>query len=250
MKKKIIFLFLFLVSVAFSSGVMIFKVDKVLPDDLFEVIGTKSNTIYYFKLFDDGVQKGYVIKGWYFTPNNFIGKTNVKIISSLSSFLVEIGNERKGNYSVIPTFMLICPSDSKVVLDKYEIDQKMLKAEIGDIVMPRFNEMGIYTGIFEKKFIQKDIFSQDDEIYVVISMGLRKTGGYSLELESYEIKENEIIINLNLKSPGKGDMVTQAFTIPSYNLKLGKLKRGKYTIKVFVRKGENIERFLKNIEVK
>ncbi|ANQ54166.1 hypothetical protein BG95_07015 [Thermosipho sp. 1063] len=250
MKKYLFFLFLLCVSTFFSINVMVYKVDAVFPDQMFNFVGTKSNMIYYLKLFDDGLQKGYIVKGWYFIPKKFIEKTTLKIKLEDETMYMEIKNKKDGIYSVISPFLLICPSKSRVYLGDYEIDKVEKNTEVGAVLMPRFEKQGIYTGIVTQRFIQKDSFNSDDEIYVVISMGLQKTGGYSLVLQDYTVNENKVLINLYFKEPEKGSIVTQAFSVPSYSLNLGALKSGEYTIKVIVKTKKGEISFSKNIKVK
>lgn len=60
---------------------------------------------------------------------------------------------------------------------------------------------------------------------VCISAGERKTGGYELSLNNISInKENfQIFIDLFLKVPAKGEMVTQAFTYPSIGVEINEV---------------------------
>jgi len=60
---------------------------------------------------------------------------------------------------------------------------------------------------------------------VCISAGERKTGGYDLSLNDIRInKDNfQIFIDLFLKVPAKGEMVTQAFTYPSIAVEINEV---------------------------
>jgi len=60
---------------------------------------------------------------------------------------------------------------------------------------------------------------------VCISAGERKTGGYDLFLNNISInKDNfQIFIDLFLKVPAKGEMVTQAFTYPSIAVEINEV---------------------------
>lgn len=245
----VIMLFLALSTISFSNFVFIQKIDTEIPDYLFSKTGTKSNMIYYLKLFNDGTNKGYIVKGWYFLMQQ-IEKTVIIIKSSTEEHKFTIQDEKDGNYLKIPTHLIICPSDAKIFIDNIEIDKKQLNGKIGEIIMPEFREMGIYILTFKDKLISKEVFSEDEEITIIVSMGLRKTGGYSLELESYDIKNNEILINLLFKEPQKEDIVTQAFTIPTYRLNIGNLKKGEYTVKVKIKTRINTLHFSKSFKVK
>lgn len=251
--KKLFSLFLTIFSIIIlSNSVFIYPVDKELPDNLFQYEGTKSNMVYYLKLFENDQEKGYIIKGWYFTPKSAIETTKILIRFNNEEHNYTITTLKKGNYSIIPSFLIICPKNATVIIGNYEIDKKQVtkNVEIGEIMTPQFREMGIYVFTIENKIVLKDTFSTNDDIFIVVSMGLKKTGGYSLELENYEIKENQILINLVLNEPKKGEMVTQAFTIPTYKLNIGKLEKGNYVIKVNVMSVNNVLKFSKEIEVK
>ena len=52
--------------------------------------------------------------------------------------------------------------------------------------------------------------------FYIICMGEKNTGGYSLEVkEVYRTDDNETVVIVEELSPGKDDMVTQAFTYPT-----------------------------------
>jgi hypothetical protein len=60
---------------------------------------------------------------------------------------------------------------------------------------------------------------------VCISAGEKRTGGYNLSLNNISInKDNfQIFIDLFLKVPAKGEMVTQAFTYPSIAVEINEV---------------------------
>ncbi|POZ92853.1 protease complex subunit PrcB family protein [Petrotoga halophila] len=60
---------------------------------------------------------------------------------------------------------------------------------------------------------------------VCISAGERKTGGYNLSLNDISINRDnfQIFIDLFLKVPAKGEMVTQAFTYPSIGVEINEV---------------------------
>jgi hypothetical protein len=52
--------------------------------------------------------------------------------------------------------------------------------------------------------------------FYIICMGEKSTGGYSLEVkEVYRTDDGETVVIVDEKSPGKDDIVTQAFTYPT-----------------------------------
>jgi hypothetical protein len=50
--------------------------------------------------------------------------------------------------------------------------------------------------------------------YVILSMGEKNTGGYSIEIEKVEETDKNIIITVKEKNPAPDAMVTQAITYP------------------------------------
>lgn len=62
-------------------------------------------------------------------------------------------------------------------------------------------------------------YSEEEQI-LMIFMGMRPTGGYSLLLADIEAKEGTLHLVTSEKSPGPNDMVTQALTYPMLVLKL------------------------------
>lgn len=101
----------------------------------------------------------------------------------------------------------------------YKIVDCYFKSQIPDMVIKQNNK--IVTKIEEVPFV------------VCISAGEKRTGGYSLNLESinYDNENNKILIKLFLKTPEKGEMVTQAFTYPSIGIEINEiLKEGDWEI--------------------
>ena len=53
------------------------------------------------------------------------------------------------------------------------------------------------------------------QMVVVVTVGPKPTGGYSVTIDKLVPKDKELTVHWTLKSPGKGDIVTQAFTHPA-----------------------------------
>ncbi|WP_103076371.1 MULTISPECIES: protease complex subunit PrcB family protein [Petrotoga] len=80
--------------------------------------------------------------------------------------------------------------------------------------------------IGERQYYEKVLLCSVNIPFVVcISAGERKTGGYDLSLNNISInKDNfQIFIDLFLKVPAKGEMVTQAFTYPSIAVEINEV---------------------------
>ena len=60
----------------------------------------------------------------------------------------------------------------------------------------------------------------EDEKYLLVSAGERRTGGYSLEIEGVNELSQMITLNIKLNEPSSDDMVTQALTYPNMLVKI------------------------------
>jgi hypothetical protein len=60
------------------------------------------------------------------------------------------------------------------------------------------------------------------QMLVVVSAGPKPTGGYSVTITDAKMEKGTLKIQYVLKSPGPGDIVTQAFTHPSQVILLPK----------------------------
>lgn len=79
--------------------------------------------------------------------------------------------------------------------------------------------------------------SKGDYISIVVSRGEFPTGGYSIKIRSVEKLEGEptmIYLTVEFTDPGKGVVVTQAFTNPTALISLGNLPEGEYLVEVHV----------------
>src|SRR6056297_852428 len=55
----------------------------------------------------------------------------------------------------------------------------------------------------------------EDSIYLLISAGEKRTGGYTLEIENHKLEGNTFSGDLKLITPKDDDMVTMALTYPT-----------------------------------
>ncbi|HZZ82353.1 MAG TPA: protease complex subunit PrcB family protein [Gemmataceae bacterium] len=54
----------------------------------------------------------------------------------------------------------------------------------------------------------------EKQMVIVVYAGEKRTGGYSVEVKSLEVKDKKLIVHWKLNSPGPDDIVTQAITHP------------------------------------
>ncbi|WP_425446155.1 protease complex subunit PrcB family protein [Dethiothermospora halolimnae] len=85
----------------------------------------------------------------------------------------------------------------------------------------------------------KVLEEDDDGTIVYIGVGEKPTGGYNIEVEKIDKKNDTINIEVKEISPGQEDMVTQILTYPSVVLKI---KDEFENIKVTNSKGESFEK--------
>ena len=56
------------------------------------------------------------------------------------------------------------------------------------------------------------------QMVIVIAGGTQRTGGYSVEAKSLEVKDGKLIVNWKLNTPAPGSIVTQALTNPALTI--------------------------------
>ena len=101
----------------------------------------------------------------------------------------------------------------------YEIVECFVRSQVPDVLIYQNNVP--VTDVKKVPFI------------ICISAGEKRTGGYVLNLNSIRIDEDnkKILIELFLKTPGKGEMVTQAFTYPSIGIEINEtLEEGDWEV--------------------
>ena len=83
---------------------------------------------------------------------------------------------------------------------------------------------------FNKELLNYSIFSPPKNIdftqgqVLLVDMGLQNTGGYSIKVESIDVRETNVIANLSLEKPGDNCLTTQAMTNPYQFVYISTLK--------------------------
>ncbi len=54
----------------------------------------------------------------------------------------------------------------------------------------------------------------EDRLYILVTYGLKPTGGYAVEITDVEITDDRVIVRATFKVPGEDEMVTEALTYP------------------------------------
>ena len=71
-----------------------------------------------------------------------------------------------------------------------------------------------YDISFDKKTKGQEFIEFENNYYVIIKMGTKNTGGYSIDVEKVEIKDNKVDIYVKETEPTPGSMVTMEITYP------------------------------------
>lgn len=267
MKKVFGFLFvtvLIVLSFAQTVQILVKPIDASLPDSLFKSTGSKTFNIQYLKLFSDNEAKAYIIKAWYFQPSNVFGgnlKFKMKFVDEKNKkeHIYEFQGIKDRSYFRLKPIFVLCPSNMKIFINDVLIPEEKSKNEemiipvqtgdLGGAIMKVLQRAG--SGY--REISENDFASKDEEIFIQIIAGTFPTGGYRLELNEPDIvfpitgKRGKITITGKFYRPGKGDMVTQAFTTPSKTISLGKLPVGEYDIYVNI---EDLGEFISTLKVK
>lgn len=250
-KKLVLFLAVVIFAIGFSQSVQILvkNVEASFPDSLFKSTGSKTFNVQYIKLFSDAEAKGYIIKAWYFQPGTGTMVFKVRLVDEKNKkeYSYDFQGIRDKSYVRLKNVLVICPSNFKIYVNNEVIPEE--KAVGSEIVIPEpVGEVGdkmlkilqrTASGFME--IPENAAASKDEEVIVQIIAGTFPTGGYRIELDEPDIifpmtgKRGKITITGTFYRPGKGDMVTQAFTTPTKSVSLGKLPAGEYDLYINVK---------------
>ncbi|QTA37193.1 protease complex subunit PrcB family protein [Thermosipho ferrireducens] len=252
MKKMLILFFIMVVVKFFGGFIYIHPVETKLPDQIFTTTNTKFFSIAYVELYNDGREKAYILKGAFSATSMGMKKNSINIFvkEKETVYTYTVLLERKGERYYIPEHLLIAPSNSRIFIENFELKFNKQRENFDEMKIPklRVKEKGIYTFVLYKgQFLVKDSFSVQEDVFLHISAGERKTGGYSIEIVEMKISNYIITVKGNFVIPDKNAMVTQAFSYPGVTLKLGKLSPGIYKIIVDIK---GLGKFTKQISVK
>ena len=80
----------------------------------------------------------------------------------------------------------------------------------------------IKTNRFSEKHTVLEV---SNKVYIVISRGEQRTGGYDIDVKSIDEKENEIHITFEYLNPKPDEIVMQVITNPVLILEMRKVKK-------------------------
>ncbi len=237
MKKVVTFwMVLLLVTLNFSQ-VIVKEVSTKFPEMLYKQVGTRTLNFQYIELFADTDLVGMIVKGWYFVGTQKIDskKFEVKVVSERETSYYFDG-KRQGSYIYLNPVLIVCPANSKILIDNVEFykPKKTVLPVEGDEKM-----VGAYivaSVIQNGRYVEREAVTTQDHVYIKIVAGTFPTGGYSIQTNEPEIvfpvgnNKGKIVITGYFKTPGKGEMVTQAFTTPTAYVEIGRLPKGDYEV--------------------
>ena len=86
-------------------------------------------------------------------------------------------------------------------------------------------------------------------IMIIVFQGLKKTGGYSIEIKDIYQIEDEVYIDVEIIEPGEGEGVTQAFSSPVHAVLIDKSQFMPGTLKFIFRNqnGDILQEITKDI---
>lgn len=247
------FLVFVLLTSVFSQPVQILvrSIDVSIPDALFKSTGSKTFNVQYIKLFSDLEGKGYIVKAWYFQPGTGIMNFKLRLVDEKGKkeYSYEFQGIRDKSYIRMKNILVICPANFKIYINNELIPEE--KPSTSDIIPEPTASAGEVGGAMVK-ILQRTVSgfaeissgmtaSKDEEVIVQIIAGTFPTGGYRIEVDEPDIvypvagKRGKITITGVFYRPGKGEMVTQAFTTPTKSVPLGKLPSGDYDLHVKIK---------------
>lgn len=249
--------------IAQSTFTFVKAFDASFPDSLYKSVGTKTFNVQYIKLFSDESGKGYIVKAWHFLPGNQIVNFKIRLVDEKNKkeYLYEFIGTRDKSYVRLKNILVLCPSNFRIFVNDQEVPDDFKKISeglgegkmLGDILEGAMVRILQRSGTTFKEIQQGEVGSKDEEVVIQIVAGTFPTGGYSIQLNEPDIvfpvagKRGKITITGTFVKPGKGDMVTQAFTTPTKNVSLGKLPVGEYDLYVNI---ENLGEFLLTLSIK
>jgi hypothetical protein len=68
------------------------------------------------------------------------------------------------------------------------------------------------------KMLKVDGIDWSKRMIIVISGGTQRTGGYSVEAKSLDVKDGKLVVSWKLNTPAPGSIVTQALTNPAQSI--------------------------------
>jgi hypothetical protein len=153
----------------------------------------------------------------------YVGK-KVKIVGKP----VDMEVEGRMHHEIWPASLEVLPQDKK---EGGKVSELKIRAKTparlaqGPVVIKSAEQLGKLQNMdadkasaAAAKMLKVDAIDWTKQMLIVISGGTQRTGGYSVEAKSLEVKDGKLIVNWKLNTPGPGSIVTQALTNPALTI--------------------------------
>lgn len=126
---------------------------------------------------------------------------------------------------IVMLFAVGCGKDGEDVTQKPEVPMGELDYEVVDVNSSEFSELyseSEFAEWYDESYKAEGAYSfdTDEYLYVLVSAGEKKTGGYTIENILLIGDEDEIELTADLRVPAEGSPVTQAVTYPNVLLRI------------------------------
>jgi hypothetical protein len=241
--KVTILITVLIATTALLGSSFLVSVTPLLSDQPFQFqnqAGSRTSSIGYTVISNTGSDSTIVVLGgWLFKPSGEEEtlETSLEIYSENDSYSKKLTLVREGMYYTLKPLLVSYPSgyslkvmgiEAMISADGGE-DMTVMNYLLVDLVAKDRLSAGIEIGLEkEGKFVETPLTGI--EPVVIIKAGSKPTGGYQLSIQNVKLSGDQIQVQAKLKSPGKNDYVTQAFTYPFIAFRLLDLSVGEYKI--------------------
>jgi len=218
------------VGVRVLAGMIYFTpVEFPFPENLYQTVGSMSANFQYLVL-SKSPQILLLLKGWLFSPVQ-MGEAQafkVRIVGPGIDCQIEIPSKRSGIYTRMVQHLLVLPKETtEISVGGYVITLTdpayTVRTTRGDesVSLILLNEDGTPTTAFKV----------GEKVFLKISAGMKKTGGYQVVVDSVSLLGKVLQIRVHLVSPSSTTPVTQAITYPAVLVQIDQVfEPGKYQV--------------------
>ncbi|WP_448522479.1 protease complex subunit PrcB family protein [Pseudothermotoga sp.] len=224
--------FLLCVSSVVLAMIYYTPVAKVLPNEVYEWVGTKSANFQYMVLSYEP-DLVLLVKGWTFSPVSVPEEYVFKIVIESDDFTHEIrlNGERSGIYIYMPQHLFVLPPNTRSLnLNGFvvEIPKRCTYST------KQLSRGGIEPGVhaLDQSMSETRVLERGQKVFLRVDAGQKNTGGYSVKIDEVRFAGRRIYVRAHVESPQPGAMVTQAITYPSAVIEIQEqLEPGSYVVK-------------------
>ncbi|HEY8541897.1 MAG TPA: protease complex subunit PrcB family protein [Pseudothermotoga sp.] len=219
-----------LLGAIYMAGMIYYTpVEFAFPQELYQSIGSKSANFQYMIL-SKSEQIVLLLKGWLFTPVQ-ISETKsfkVRVIAQDFDGEIELPAKKSGIYTYMVQHLLILPKGvSKVIVGGYEISLDGFSYK----TKSTRGSDSVSLDVLNSQMVSAQTFKVGEKISIMISAGMKNTGGYEVVVDSVDLVDKTIQIKAHVQSPSPSTPVTQAITYPAVIVEINEpLQPGSYNI--------------------